>query len=112
MTPDAGIGIEAIRHALEGEVLRWPDVRSKKMFGYPACLVEGRIFALLVPEGVVLTRLNERERGEITTRFPAAHPFVGHGQPIPSWVEVPIKRPGDLSPLLPYLRKSYEQALR
>jgi hypothetical protein len=112
MTPDAGIGTEAIRHALEGEVIRWPNVHSKKMFGSPAYLVEGRIFALLIHEGIVLTRLNERERREITARFPAAHPFVGHGQPIPSWVEVPIERPGDLSSLLPYLRKSYEQAVR
>ncbi len=109
MTPE--YGIELIRHALESEVLRWPGVHTRKMFGLPAYLVGGRIFCLLVPGGVVLTRIPEGEREEISARFPESHPFVGHGQPILSWIEVPIERAYDLQPLLPFLRKRYERAL-
>jgi len=102
--------IGSLRRTLEKEILSWPEVMERTMFGIPAYLAKGTIFALLVDKGVVLTSLTEQQRDDVAHRFPS-QPFIGHGNPIPSWIQVSIEQEVDLTPLVPYIRQSYENAL-
>lgn len=84
---------------------------ERTMFGIPAYLARGIIFALLVDKGVVLTSLTEQQRDEVAHCFPS-QPFIGHGNPVPSWIQVGIRQEVDLTPLLSFLHQSYENALQ
>jgi len=54
-----------LRRALEKEIMDWPNVSTKKMFGCPSYIVNGKLFALLVTNGVVITKLNEQEKNDL-----------------------------------------------
>lgn len=51
-----------LRQALEKEILKWPHVDYKKMFGCPCYLANGKMFAGLVTKGLIITKLNEIEK--------------------------------------------------
>ena len=51
-----------LRAAFEKEVLTWPKVTTRRMFGCPAYVADGRLFAFLVIEGVVITQLRLKEK--------------------------------------------------
>jgi hypothetical protein len=46
-----------LREALEAQVLHWPEVSARRMFGCPAYTADGRLFVFVVNEGLVLTQL-------------------------------------------------------
>ena len=101
------VKMRPIREALEAEVLTWPDVGPKEMMG---CLVyfRGRsFFAFLVTHGLVLTKLADPDRTTLSRR-PGAKPFDMAGRTSSKWIQLPVRTPKDLAPLLPYVRKSYE----
>lgn len=102
--------MNSVRYALEKEILSWPEVRMRTMFGIPSYFARGTIFALLVDKGVVLTALAEEQRNDVARHFPS-HPFIARGNPIPSWIQVGIEREVDISTLVPFLHQSYENAL-
>ena len=54
-----------LRSAFEALVLEWPDVTATTMFGCPSYRVDGTLFAVLVTDGIALTRLPEAERDRI-----------------------------------------------
>ena len=54
-----------LRQALEKEILKWPQVDYKKMFGCPCYLANGKMFAGLVTKGLIITKLNETEKEEL-----------------------------------------------
>lgn len=100
-----------IRKALEANVLRWPNVESKEMMGC-LCYFRGKkFFAFLVTNGIVITKLAKEDRSKLSER-PGSKPFEMAGRTASSWVQLPLKKPGDLGPLLPYIRRSYEAASR
>ena len=43
-----------LREAFEKEILKWPQVDFKKMFGCPCYLANGKMFAGMVTKGIVL----------------------------------------------------------
>ena len=47
-----------IRLKIDKEVLSWSNVTTKKMFGCPCYKYKDKLFAFLVTEGVVLTKLS------------------------------------------------------
>jgi len=99
-----------IRERLEADVLAWPGVAAKEMMG---CLVYFRgkkFFAFLVTGGLVITKLPDGERAALT-KWPGAKPFEMSGRTSSKWVQLPLKTPADLRPLLPYVRKSYEASV-
>ena len=103
--------MENLRIRFEAKVLFWPQVSTKKMFGCPSYQVNGRLFAFLVTNGVVITQLvlANREtlsRQHSTTCFQAGKKTVRH------WLQVSIKHQRDLDRLMPFVRKSYESALQ
>ena len=60
-----------MRRLLEQEILHWPNVSSKKLFGCPGYQAGGKLFAFLVTDGVVLTQLEEAEREALFRQYPA-----------------------------------------
>lgn len=98
-----------LREALEKEILKWPKVDSKTMFGCPCYLANGKMFAGMVTKGIVITKLNSSEREEVN-RSLKTKPFSPSGKIIKSWVSVEL-HPKNLKDVMPYVKKSYNRAI-
>ncbi len=99
-----------LRELFELEVLRWPGVTSRVMYGCPSYQVEGRLFAFLVSGGLVVTRLLRSDR-EILAQRHTIGEFKAGERVIKYWTRVDVADLRELSYILPYVRKSYEAAL-
>ncbi len=99
-----------LRLALEGEVLSWPHVGTKKMYGCPCYLAQGKLFAFLVTKGLVITCLTENEREKVSRQYQTS-PFNAGRIKIQGWVSIPIKDKRALVKLMPFAKKSYKAAL-
>lgn len=100
-----------LRLAFEEEVLRWPHVRTKKMFGCPGYQVNGRLFAFLVTHGVVITHLTPADRVTLSRQHPTTV-FQAGKKMVPNWVKLAIENKEDLDRILPFVRKSYGSTRR
>jgi len=98
-----------VRGRLESDILEWPGVTSKEMMGC-LCYFRGKkFFAFLVTNGIVITKLAKENRAALSERV-GSRPFEMAGKTASSSVQLPLKGPEDLDPLMPYVRKSYEAA--
>ena len=100
-----------LRIAFEGEVLNWPEVSTKKMFGCPCYQARGKLFAFLVTSGIVITQLAGTDREALSKRYPTSA-FRAGKKTVPRWVRLSLKKSRDLDGLIPFVRKSYEAARR
>jgi len=100
-----------LRTAFEGEVLNWPEVTTKKMFGCPCYQARGKLFAFLVTHGIVITQLAGPDREALSKRYPTSA-FRAGKKTVPRWVRLSLKKSRDLDGLIPFVRKSYEAARR
>ncbi|MBW6516992.1 MAG: TfoX/Sxy family protein [ANME-2 cluster archaeon] len=103
--------MKGLRLAIEEVLLEWEAVSTKKMFGSPCFLAGGKMFCLLVTKGIVITKLDPHDRDELSGKYQSA-PLVAGNKIIQTWVRLPMEKSGDLHELLPFIRKSYEAALR
>jgi hypothetical protein len=98
-----------LKRAFDAVVSDWPEVTEKTMFGCPSYRAGEAVFAVLVTDGVALTRLpgDRRERldGSFETR-----PFRAGDRTVTKWVQVTADA-DDLDSLVPYVEASYETAL-
>lgn len=99
-----------LRTVLEAQILAWPQVTARRMFGCPAYLVDGRLFAFLVTEGVVLTQLRSSERKLLAEDFEIESFKVGERE-IVRWTKVTLKDSQRLPRMMRFVQKSYEAAL-
>ncbi|HUT17274.1 MAG TPA: TfoX/Sxy family protein, partial [Acidobacteriota bacterium] len=88
---------------------KWPQVTSKRMFGCPCYLANGKMFAGMVTRGIVITKLSSLEREELQ-KVREIKPFMAGGKTIRNWVRVNID-PEDLREVMPFVLKSYERAM-
>lgn len=100
---------EALKLAVEEVVLDWQAVTTPWMFGYPAYKARETIFAMVVNDGLVLTRLPDVERERLAESYEIG-PFEAGGQTIDSWVHVRVGA-DDLDDLVSFVRASHEAAL-
>ncbi len=99
--------MKPIREMFEKNVMGRPGVERKEMMGC-LCYFRGRkFFAFLVTKGIVVTKLSQDERATLPERL-EPRPFEMSGRTSRTWVRVTVRKPEDLQPLLPYVRKSYE----
>lgn len=110
MNHDTETGIQETRAVFEATVLRWPEVSTRKMFGSPAYLANGKLFAFFVSDALVITKLSETERDELAGDYPI-EPFQTGSRTIRSWARAPVADESDLDHLLPYITASYDAAL-
>jgi len=99
--------MRAVRAALEAAMRTWPGVAPKEMMGCLVYFRGKRFFAFLVTGGIVVTKLPEADRAALAAR-PGAKPFEMSGRTAAKWIQVPVRKPADLKPLLPFVRTSYE----
>jgi hypothetical protein len=99
-----------LRETLEKEVFKWPKVTSKRMMGCPCYLANGKMFAGMVTNGIVITKLNCEERKELKKKYPA-NPFRAGTRTIRKWIHL-ILEPDDLMKVMPYIKASYDTALK
>lgn len=98
-----------LRQAFEKEILTWPQVEYKKMFGCPCYLANGKMFAGLVTKGIIITKLETPEKEKLN-KFIEIKPFVADTKIIKSWVHIDLE-PNDLKKIMPYVKKSYDRAI-
>lgn len=98
-----------VRKALEADIIKWPGVTSKEMMGC-LCYFRGKkFFAFLITDGIVITKLAEEDRSKLLEQK-GSKPFEMAGRTASSWIQFSLMQPGDLRPLLPYVKKSFEAA--
>jgi len=102
--------MQNLRAAFEKVVLQWPQVRAKKMFGCPCYQAGGKLFALLVNNGVVLTHLPQGELEALGMKAMLTS-FQASEKDVPAWPQAAFESKADLSALLPFIRASYLSAL-
>jgi len=100
----------ALKSAFDEIVMDWPDVAATTMFGCPSYLADGTLFAVLVTDGVALTRLPSDHREQVTQAFETG-PFQAGERTVPKWVQITIDDTADLDSLAPNIKASYESAL-
>jgi predicted DNA-binding protein (MmcQ/YjbR family) len=100
-----------IRLALEKEVLGRPEVSTKKMFDCPGYQAKGELFALLATNGIVVTQL-EKSDSEVLSNQHETTFFEADKKTVRSWIKILVEDKRDLDRILPFVRKSYEEALR
>ena len=82
----------------------------KKMFGCPCYKVNGRLFVFLVTEGIVFTHLRQTDKEKLSLEH-ELNSFNTGKKKIKNWPQVPIHNVEGLKAIMPYVRKSYENAL-
>ncbi len=98
-----------IRKALESEIMKWPDVKSKEMMGC-LCYFHGKkFFAWLVTNGIVLPKLPEDDRSKLQSQFETI-PFK-MGAKTTKLRTIVLQKPEDLLPIRTYIKTSYDAAL-
>ncbi len=102
--------MKAIREEFEAEILQHPHLSTKKMFGCPCYKAGGKLFAFIVTDGVVLTRLSENERAE-AYELPGAKSFESDQRMMKKWVQLLVKNRFALKKVMPWVMKSYQNAL-
>ena len=103
--------MDPIKEAFEADVLLFPEVNPRKMMGCPCYMAGNKMFATIVDDAIVITKLDERDRDQLVDDH-GAGPFT-HGTKVMSkWMKVPVEREEDLVAVLPYVKRSYEAALK
>ena len=101
--------MDPIKEAFEADVLLMPDVNPRKMMGCPCYMAGNKMFATIVDDAIVITKLGEEDRDTLMADHDAG-PFT-HGTKVMSkWMKVPIEKEEDLDVILPYVVRSYEAA--
>ncbi len=100
-----------LRTTFEETVLHWPQVSTKMMFGCPCYQVNGRLFAFLVTNGLVITQLDKADREALSNQHQTTF-FQAGKKIVRGWVRLSTNNKKDLDRLMPYVRKGYESALR
>lgn len=100
-----------LRRVFEKEVLSWPEVSTKRMFGCPCYQADKKPFAFLVTDGLVITQLSDHDREALAGKHETG-PFRAGKRTIKAWPRISVRSNTELAELVPYVRKSYENALK
>lgn len=100
----------ALKSAFDEIVSDWPHVTATTMFGCPSYQAEGTLFAVLVTDGIALTRLPGDHREQVRQAFETG-PFQAGERTVKKWVQITIDDLAELDSLVPYIKASYESAL-
>jgi predicted DNA-binding protein (MmcQ/YjbR family) len=101
--------MHSLRLILEKEILSWPEVTTKKMYGCPCYKYKDKLFAFLVIDGVVLTKTSEQDKIKLSKEF-SIRPFQTATRTMKGWPQIPIDETSDLTKIVPFIRNSYDQS--
>ena len=98
-----------LRVNLEKEILSWPDVATRKMYGCPCYKYKEKLFAFLVTDGVVLTKTNEQDKMTLSKEF-TIRPFKASTRTMKGWPQIPLDDSSDLKKIISFVKKSYNHS--
>ena len=98
-----------IRKVFEEKVLGWTGVSSKEMMGCLTYFCGTKFFALLVTNGVVITKLPQEAQARLPKGL-KVEPFQMAGRTVKTWIRVALTKPEDVAPILPFVQESYRSA--
>jgi predicted DNA-binding protein (MmcQ/YjbR family) len=100
--------MQNLRLKIEKEVLSWPHVTTKKMYGCPCYKYKDKLFAFLVTDGVVLTKVSEQDKMKLSKEF-SIKPFQAATRTMKGWPQIPVDEASDLDKIIPFIKNSYNQ---
>jgi len=98
-----------LRLRIEEEVLNWPNVTTKKMYGCPCYKNNEKLFAFLVTGGVVLTKVSEQERTRLSKKS-EIKPFQAGKRTMNKWPQIPVDETTDLERIISFIKTSYGES--
>ncbi len=98
-----------LRVRLEKEILSWPDVTTKKMYGCPCYKYNDKLFGFLVTDGVVLTKASEQDKMKLSQEF-MIKPFQAATRIMKGWPQIPVDETSDLKKIISFIKNSYNQS--
>ena len=99
-----------LRLGLEKEILNWPNVTTKKMYGCPCYKNKEKLFAFLVTDGVVLTKASEQDKIKLSKEF-EVRPFQAGKRTINKWPQISLDNSTDLDNVIKFVKHSYDQSM-
>ena len=97
------------RLKIEKEILGWPNVTTKKMYGCPCYKYKNKLFAFLVTDGVVITKASETDKMNLSKEF-SVKPFQAAKRTMKGWPQIPVDQASDITKIIPYLKNSYNHS--
>jgi predicted DNA-binding protein (MmcQ/YjbR family) len=98
-----------LRLRIEKEVLNWPSVTTKKMYGCPCYKNKEKLFAFLVTDGVVLTKVNEQDKIQLSEEF-TIKPFQAGQRTMNKWPQIRVDEIADLEKTIALIKTSHNQS--
>ena len=98
--------MQNIRLKIEKEILDWPYVTTKKMFGCPCYKYKNKLFAFLVTDGVVLTKASEQDKMKLSKEVPIK-PFQTATKTMKNWPQIPVSGASDFTKIVTFIKNSY-----
>jgi hypothetical protein len=102
---------KALRELVEARIMHLPKVTTRWMFGCPAYLADGKLFAFLVSKGVVITQIRKHDRQAFDGIY-ETEAFKAGEREIERWLQVNLD--GDFTyfdRVMSLVRKSYDTVL-
>jgi len=101
--------MQNLRLIIEKDILSWPNVTTKKMYGCPCYKHKDKLFAFLVTDGVVLTKANEQDKIELSKQF-KIKPFQAATRTMKSWPQIPLDEKSDIKKIITFIKNSYNNS--
>jgi hypothetical protein len=101
--------MQSLRLRMEKEILGWPYVTTKKMYGCPCYKYKEKLFAFLVTDGVVLTKASEQDKMKLSKEF-KIKPFQAATRTMKGWPQIPVDETSDLEKIIPFIKNSCNQS--
>jgi hypothetical protein len=102
--------MKEFRVKIEKEILDWPDVTTRKMYGCPCYKYKDKLFAFLVTDGVVLTKTSEQDKTKLSQEF-AIKPFQTATRTMKGWPQIPVDGTTDIGKIISFIKNSYNQSI-
>jgi len=97
------------RLRIEKEILNWPNVTTKKMYGCPCYKNQEKLFAFLVTDGIVLTKASEQDKMKLSKEF-KIKPFQAATRTMKGWPQISFNEKSDLDKIILFIKNSYKQS--
>ena len=101
--------MQNLRLRLEKEILSWPNVTTKKMYGCPCYKYKEKLFAFMVTDGVVLTKTSDQDITKLLKEF-SIKPFQAATRTMKGWPQIPVDETSDLNKIIPFIKNSYNHS--
>ena len=98
-----------LRLRIEKEILNWPNVTTKKMYGCPCYKNKEKLFAFLVTDGIVLTKVSGQDRIQLSKEF-EIKPFQAGKRKVKKWPQISIDVTTDMEKIIPFIKTSYKES--